>query len=49
MQVNLTPYDFDYVIDGNRNVMLMVNTKACQKCTFMKIIYVGFIMFSYLG
>lgn len=42
VQVNLTPYDFDYVIDGNRNVMLMVNTKACQKCTFMKIIYVSF-------
>lgn len=40
IQVNLTPYSFDYVIDGDHNVMLMINTKSCQTCNIMNVIYV---------
>lgn len=42
--MELTPWNFDYLVNGDYNVMVMFDSNECFKCKFLRLIYVGVAM-----
>lgn len=39
--MELTPWNFDYIVNGDYNVMVMFDSNECFKCKFLRLIYVS--------
>ncbi|CBK20878.2 uncharacterized protein [Blastocystis hominis] len=39
--VELTPWNFDYIVNGDYNVMVMFDSNECFKCKFLRLIYIN--------
>ena len=42
--MELTPWNFDYLVNGDYNVMVMFDSNECLMCKFLRPIYVGIAM-----